>query len=479
MTTTTVQSVEDIRNSFPQTTLRKIAGEPSYTDIHEIHTIIKSNAASIPTTLGGGDHGHLGLVLGAATYLTVAGVAFTMPTNPGAIPTIPTASTASQITALTRTFNHNFRTYTEANRTDTALKQQIIDAIDEIYIEEQRNQHTGYTSVSTLDLLTHLYDTYGSITSVDLDKNETTMKTKYDPSQPITSLFKRLEDGMEFAEAGNIPFTAEQISNMTYVLIYQTGAYKDDCKEWSRKTTAQKTWTNFKTFFTTCYCERRELVRLEQQGTIATHFENNTTSYISAAHNFEPPTDFADTATVQSNDISSFSSFQKDTQDSLQALATATIETNNHVLNLATDNTSLRQQVAEMKTLLTTMNNTILGGRTTYPTPPPSARSTTLPPMATSSILYNPRDQGNPNPGRSAAQRGGRGGGRGRGRGHSQFDPNSRHYCHTHGLTRTPTHNSANCKFPGEHHNRNATFTNRLEGSNDLCELAVNQNIDN
>ena len=160
MTTTTAQSVEDIRNSFPQITLRKIAGEPSYADIREIHNILKSNAASIPTTLGGGAHGHLGLVLGVATYLTVAGVAFTMPANPGAFPIFPTASTSAQINAITRTFNHNFKTYTEAKRTDTALKQQLTDAIDEIYIKEQRNQHTGYTSITTIELLTHLYDTY-------------------------------------------------------------------------------------------------------------------------------------------------------------------------------------------------------------------------------------------------------------------------------------------------------------------------------
>ena len=53
-------------------------------------------------------------------------------------------------------------------------------------------------------------------------------------------------------------------------------------------------------------------------------------------------------------------------------------KTNNHVLNLATENSSLSQQVAEMKKLLTTINKTILG-RTRYPTPPPSARPTTPP----------------------------------------------------------------------------------------------------
>ena len=297
------------------------------------------------------------------------------------------------------------------------------------------------------------------------------MKSKYDPAQPITSWFKKLEDGMEFADAGNVPFTTEQIVNMAYVLIYQTGAYKDDCKDWTRKPAAQKTWANFKTFFTTCYRKRRELLRLEQQGAVESHFGNNTTSSLSSPTNLAPSSEFTTAITSASDEVSSFSSFQKETNDSLQALANATIETNNHVLNLATENSSLRQQVVEMEALLRTMNNTILG-RASYSTPltprPPTPPTNNANTTNTNNIT---RQRSDNNRGRDNA--------RGRGGNQSQFDINSRHYCHTHGLSRTPTHTSANCRFPGENHKRNATFTNRLGGSNDRCELAINQNMDN
>ena len=42
--------------------------------------------ANIPTTLGGGDHSHAGIVMDLAGYLLVAGVAFVNPTNPGTYP---------------------------------------------------------------------------------------------------------------------------------------------------------------------------------------------------------------------------------------------------------------------------------------------------------------------------------------------------------------------------------------------------------
>jgi len=48
---------------FPQ--LTKIHGEPDYDTLHRLHNELKSNAGSVPSTLGGGAHGHLGLILDA------------------------------------------------------------------------------------------------------------------------------------------------------------------------------------------------------------------------------------------------------------------------------------------------------------------------------------------------------------------------------------------------------------------------------
>ena len=43
--------------------------------------------------------------------------------------------------------------------------------------------------------------------------------------------------------------------------------------------------------------------------------------------------------------------------------------------------------------------------------------------------------------------------------------------CHTHGLTRNANHTSENCRTPGPNHQRNATFRNRMNGSDYLCHI--------
>jgi hypothetical protein len=76
-------TVDEITKAFPFQTIPKITGRPTYETIAAIHAKLKVNAASIPTPLGGGQHGHLGLVLPRNTYRTVANnTDFNRPNNP-------------------------------------------------------------------------------------------------------------------------------------------------------------------------------------------------------------------------------------------------------------------------------------------------------------------------------------------------------------------------------------------------------------
>ena len=60
--TSSVPSVEDFTNAFP-TQVTPIVGEPTYATLKTLKDQLKANAASVPTTLGGGNHGYLGLIL--------------------------------------------------------------------------------------------------------------------------------------------------------------------------------------------------------------------------------------------------------------------------------------------------------------------------------------------------------------------------------------------------------------------------------
>ena len=61
-------TIDYISNSFVYTTLTKIHGYPTFVSL----TILKSNARAVSSDLGGGAHGHLGLILSPQEYALVS-----------------------------------------------------------------------------------------------------------------------------------------------------------------------------------------------------------------------------------------------------------------------------------------------------------------------------------------------------------------------------------------------------------------------
>ena len=68
---------------FEYKTLSKIHGEPTYESIKKIKDELKSNASAVNSDLGGGQHGHLGLVLSAAEYQSISNTPYIRPVHPG------------------------------------------------------------------------------------------------------------------------------------------------------------------------------------------------------------------------------------------------------------------------------------------------------------------------------------------------------------------------------------------------------------
>ena len=71
--------------NFEYPVLTKISGQPNYELLKTIKNELKANAASVPSNLGGGSNGHLGLVLTPAEYLTVSATAYNRPIHPGTL----------------------------------------------------------------------------------------------------------------------------------------------------------------------------------------------------------------------------------------------------------------------------------------------------------------------------------------------------------------------------------------------------------
>ena len=79
------QDIDYKNNVFEYTDLTRIIGEPTTATLITLRNEVKANAQAVHSTLGGGEHGHLGLVCSPQTYATLVpgNTPYIKPANPG------------------------------------------------------------------------------------------------------------------------------------------------------------------------------------------------------------------------------------------------------------------------------------------------------------------------------------------------------------------------------------------------------------
>ena len=108
------------------------------------------------------------------------------------------------------------------------------------------DKYIGYANVTTLKMLTHLYNSYAIIFQFNLEKNNKQFKQQWYLNQPFKVLIDQIEDAIDYAAAGNTSYSKEQIMNMAYNIVYHTGLFSEECKTCRKKDAPNKTWTTFK-----------------------------------------------------------------------------------------------------------------------------------------------------------------------------------------------------------------------------------------
>ena len=103
-----------------------------------------------------------------------------------------------------------FNNFANVNR---ALRQQIIGAVDNMFLRVLHKPHRGYIGSSTLDLLTHLYATYAVIYNAKWLKNDKRFREPYSPSVPIEFAWRQIDNAVAYADAGSTLYYSKQVTN--------------------------------------------------------------------------------------------------------------------------------------------------------------------------------------------------------------------------------------------------------------------------
>ena len=213
---------------------------------------IKANTSIITSNLGGGAHGHLGLVLTNAEYALVSAIPYVRPVHPGPL-VLPAGAGVTNLQQEIARDQHKeaMRVYREVIDLEKALLKQLVQALSEIYVKSFHNCHSMAIFQPISTVLTTLFTTYGDVQDEEVQDIIDKLKARvFDIFEPLVGMFDEIEDLKELSIAAKNELTERQLVPLGVQLIKNTNDFERGLETWVNIPVLARTWLNFKAHFT-------------------------------------------------------------------------------------------------------------------------------------------------------------------------------------------------------------------------------------
>jgi hypothetical protein len=274
-------SIDKIKATFPfpHATLTPIIGRPDPLSLGIIQGELYANAISVPTELGGGLYGHLALVMPNIEYVDMVGaIAYVAPLHPGVQADAAAGATAVQITQMNRQHDKALERHMLHANVANALKQQLLDSVDDMFVSVLRHPRLRYSQVSPQQLLEHLAKTYNIVTAETLEDNRNRLAAEWNPDEGMEVLYTRITNVQQFAAEAGEPYRISDETAMHLVItaLERTGMFTDACADWRKRDPASQTLEIFKLDMDHAWKERNRRIKAKDvcyHNALSTHKE--------------------------------------------------------------------------------------------------------------------------------------------------------------------------------------------------------------
>ena len=411
--------------------LTKVIGTPSFKVIHARHKISKQNASSVITTLAGGNHGLLALIIGAAEYTQLTNAVWIEPMNPGLRPIIPANANRVAQENISSQWKNLFDSWKMVKDVREALKKQILEMVDDEFLEDLKDPDTGYANVTPLTMYEHLYTEYGALTPQDISENRNNLKADFNQSTTMISYFYNIREIQSVANRAGNPIPDSDLIAELYLVMDRAGIFAKAIDDWDDLPAVNQTWAQFQAHFKAAYKRHREKQRRQAAGNRPVENQANLAMETLATQMERHLSNYANAATVDRESLANLIS------------ANATLTATNAELTSKMNQCLI--ELAKMQKEIEKLQKS--GGR-------------------------NRNRNGNTN---NNGNNDGNGNGNGSGNGTNTDNrqaPNPdgwKYYCWSCGLTNNRNHVSMNCSCPKPGHRRFATYERKFGGSEANC----------
>ena len=128
------------------------------------------------------------------------------------------------------------RLFKETEVVHNALIQQLVKAIEPMYLKQLCNPITNQFSISLCDIPQHLTKTYGNLTVKWLQaKEQDVTEMTYNNTLPVDVVFTPIDDYTDISKVAGVPKSEAQKIQLPYLIFQKCGKFKSDLKNWNNK----------------------------------------------------------------------------------------------------------------------------------------------------------------------------------------------------------------------------------------------------
>ena len=231
---------------FEHKSVDKIYGEPDAKSLRNLFKQIKRNARSITSNLGGGQYGHLFMVIHQDDWNNLPNtIQVEPPQDPGAF-NIQGRLTATEIAVQQKEHEEAKRKYERYQALQRVLRNQLVSAIEPCYLDPIRCPITDMVNQPIIDIMQFLRESYGKMTVNQIDEEITNIKNfEYDPTKSINTLITAIQEHADLLQIAGAELKDKQIQDLAYLILNKFQIFKDALVAWN-KIAPPKTWEQMK-----------------------------------------------------------------------------------------------------------------------------------------------------------------------------------------------------------------------------------------
>lgn len=239
----------DVEEGLDKYEVTTIEGQPTDEDLNQLTKELTNAAGSVATQNGGGEHGHVGMVVEEAEYITFSrgNTRFVIPINPGPYPLVVDndAVIRERQIAEHKAEIVEYETYLGV---ENWMRRKIVKAVDREWLAEIESETMGFNHLTPMALLTHLRNVGGSLDHMDVTELITNLQKPWDGIETPVAYFARGDKyERQLLKVG-------QPRNPTLRLAFAqstfqtSGEFEPALREWEAKPAVDRTFANFRVF---------------------------------------------------------------------------------------------------------------------------------------------------------------------------------------------------------------------------------------